>query len=249
MAILQGKTAVITGGSSGIGLAIATRFVAEGAYVFITGRDQGELDRASARIGRNVTAIRSDASDPADLERAFAAIRAERGTIDIVVANAGRSEQVSLADATPAHFDKLFGVNVRGVFFTVQKALPLLVDGASIVLVASAVHARGLAGLSVYSATKAAVRSLARSFAAELKDRRIRVNSLSPGAADTQLLTGEQATREQAEELRTLYGSWIPLGRIARTDEIAAAALFLASSESSFSTGTDLVADGGFTQL
>jgi NAD(P)-dependent dehydrogenase (short-subunit alcohol dehydrogenase family) len=243
---LSNKIAVITGGSSGIGLAVARRFVDEGAHVFITGRRQAELDAAARAIGRNVTTVRGDATSLDDLDRLFAQIKAERGRLDVVVANAGMNAQAVVADASPAHYDAVFDVNVRGVFFTVQKALPLLADGGSIVLVASAMHGKGLAGYSAYSASKAAVRSFARSWAAELAARKIRVNSLSPGAVDTALLTAGAA---DVDALKAMMATWIPMGRVGRPDELAAAALFLASGESSFATGSDLVVDGGYTQL
>ena len=249
MTKLSGKVAVVTGGSSGIGLAIARRFVEEGAQVVITGRRQGELDKARAALGANVTAVRGDVSEEGDLDVLYAAVRASHGRIDILVANAGANELKPLAEATTEHFDRLFGVNVRATFFTVQKALPLLADGASVVLVASAMHGKGLPGYSVYSATKAAVRSFARTWAAELKGRRIRVNSLSPGGVETPLLVGADATKEEADQLLALYGSWIPLGRVGQPEEIAGAALFLASSDGSYLTGSDVVADGGFTQV
>lgn len=249
MSKLNGKIALVTGGSSGIGLAIASRFAQEGAHVFITGRRQSELEKARAVIGENVTTVRSDASDEADLDALYATIRAARGRLDILVANAGASEAQPLAEGTPQHFDRLFDLNVRATFFTVQKALPLLADGASIVLVASAMHSKGLPGFGVYSATKAAVRSFARTWAAELKGRQIRVNSLSPGAVETPMLVNSTATREEADRLLAMYGSWIPLGRVGQPEEIAAAALFLASNDGSYLTGSDLVADGGFTQL
>ncbi|APR77694.1 3-oxoacyl-[acyl-carrier protein] reductase [Minicystis rosea] len=249
MSKLNGKVAVVTGGSSGIGLAIARRFVAEGAHVIITGRRAEELDRARAAIGKNVTAVRGDVSDEADLDALYAAVRASHGRIDILVANAGANDMKPLAEATPEHFDRIFDVNVRATFFTVQKALPLLADGASIVLVASALHGKGLPGYSVYSATKAAVRSFARTWAAELKGRKIRVNSLSPGGVETPFLVGADTTREEAEKLLAMYASWIPLGRVGQPDEIASAALFLASSDGSYLTGSDIVADGGFTQV
>ncbi|RYE87332.1 MAG: glucose 1-dehydrogenase [Myxococcales bacterium] len=248
MSKLNGKIALVTGGSSGIGLAIARRFIQEGAHVIITGRSPDALDRARTELGARATAVRGDATREDDLDALYAAVRSAHGRLDILVANAGASEAKTLADATPAHFDALFDLNVRGTFFTVQKALPLLSDGAAIVLVASAVHSKGLPGIGVYSATKAALRSFARTWAAELKDRQIRVNTLSPGAVDTPFLVSGTATREEADGLLALYRSWIPLGRIGRPDEIAAAALFLAS-EGSYLTGSDLVADGGFTQL
>ncbi len=245
---LNGKVALVTGGSSGIGLAIARRFVDEGAHVFITGRDETALEKARATIGKNVTAVQGDASKEADLDRLFATVKAEKTKLDIVVANAGANVNATLADTTANQFDLVFDLNVRGTFFTVQKSLPLLAAGASIVLVASALSGKGLPGYSAYSASKAAIRSFGRTWAAELKDRRIRVNTLSPGGTDTPFLFGD-ATPAQVEEQRAAYGAWIPLGRLGRPEEIAAAALFLASSESSYSTGMDLVADGGFTQL
>ncbi len=249
MSTLNGKTAVITGGSSGIGLAIARRFSAEGAHTFITGRRQAELDKARALIGTKVTTVRGDVSQDADLDALFAAVKAEKGVIDILVVNAGVQESRSLAEATPEHVDRLFSVNVRATFFTVQKALPLLARGGSVVLISSALHSKGLPGNSVYSATKAAVRSFARTWAAELKDRGIRVNSLSPGGVETPLLVGETSSPEEAAKLLATYGTWIPLGRVGQPEEIAAAALFLGSGEGSYLTGSDLIVDGGFTQL
>ena len=244
--MLTDKIAVVTGASSGIGLAIAKRFVADGAHVFITGRNPDALAKASAELGAGVTAVQGDAGNLADLDRLVATVRAAKGRVDVIVANAGVNDQLPIAEATPEHFDRVFGTNVRAVFFTVQKLLPLVADGGSVVLVASAVHGKGLPTLSAYSASKAAVRSFARSWAAELKGRRIRVNSLSPGAVETPLL---YAGAEDRAAVRELYSSWIPMGRIGRPEEIAAAAAFLASAESSYSTGMDLVADGGFTQL
>ncbi|MDF2692596.1 MAG: 3-oxoacyl-[acyl-carrier protein] reductase [Labilithrix sp.] len=249
MSKLKGKVAVVTGGSSGIGLAIARRFVEEGAHVVITGRRQEELDKARSLLGDDVTAVRGDASSEDDLDALYARIRSMRDRIDIVVANAGMLEARPLATATPDHFDKSFDLNVRGVFFTVQKALPILADGGSVVLVASAMHSKGLPGHGVYSATKAAVRSFARTWAAELKERGIRVNSLSPGGIETPMLVSGTSSKDEAEKLVATYGTWIPLGRVGRPEEIASAALFLASSESSYLTGSDLVVDGGFTQV
>jgi NAD(P)-dependent dehydrogenase (short-subunit alcohol dehydrogenase family) len=249
MSKLPEKVAVVTGGSSGIGLAITERFVSEGAHVFVTGRREAELEAVQRRLGERVTAVRGDATNASDLDALYGRVRAAKGKVDVVVANAGRADAKVLADATPEHFDDLFDLNVRAVFFTVQKALPLLADGGSVVLVGSAMHAKGLPGQGVYSATKAAVRSLARTWAAELKERRIRVNSVSPGAVETPLLVAGAPDDAAARERLALYASWIPLGRVGRPDEIAAAALFLASDDSSYVTGADLVADGGFTQL
>lgn len=246
---LENKVAVITGGSSGIGLAAAKVLVEEGAYVFITGRRQSELDKAKAFIGKNVTAVRGDVTNLSDLDQLYATVKAEKGSLDVVVANAGMVERMLLEEATPEHFDKTFAVNVKGPYFTVQKALPLLKDGGSIVLVASVAHMIGVPQHSAYSASKAALRSLARTFAAELKGRRIRVNTLSPGPIDTPIFDGQGKTKEDVDALKKLYADWNPMGRIGRADEVAAATLFLASDESSFSTGIDLIVDGGQTQL
>lgn len=246
---LENKIAVITGGSSGIGLATAKRFVEEGAYVFIAGRREAELAKAAAEIGRNVSTVQGDVASLDDLDRLFAQVKAEKGALDIVVASAGFVEHQPIAAATPEHFDKTFGINARGTYFTVAKALPLLRDGGSIVLVSSCLHLKGLAAHGTYAATKAALRSFARTWAAELKDRGIRVNSLSPGATDTPIIDGQFKTAQEAESARATMAQITPLGRMGRAEELAAAALFLASSDSSFSTGIDLVADGGFTQL
>jgi NAD(P)-dependent dehydrogenase (short-subunit alcohol dehydrogenase family) len=249
MGKLQGKVAVITGGSSGIGLATAKRFVAEGAYVFITGRRQSELDLAKAAIGANVSTAAGDVANLADLDRLYRMVAAEKDQVDIVVASAGFIEHAPIDSATPEHFDKTFNINARGTFFTVQKALPLMKKGGSIVLVASGLHLKGLPQHGTYSATKAAIRSFARTWAAELKDRGIRVNTLSPGAIDTPIIDGQFKTKAEADGARSLFAQMTPLGRIGRADEMAAAALFLASEDSSYSTGIDLVADGGLTQL
>lgn len=249
MSKLNEKVAVVTGGSSGIGLAIARRFVAEGAHVFITGRRQAELDAAVKLIERNVTAVQGDASNLEDLDRLYAQVKKEKGKVDIVVANAGMTDPMPFAEATPEHFDRIFDLNVRGAFFTVQKSLPLLSQGGSIVAVGSAMTTKGLPAYATYSASKAALRSFTRTWASELKGRGIRANTLSPGGTDTPLLIASGTPDAEAEKMRQLYSSWIPLGRLGRPEEIAAAALFLASSESSYATGTDLVVDGGFTQV
>jgi NAD(P)-dependent dehydrogenase (short-subunit alcohol dehydrogenase family) len=247
MGKLAGKVAVITGGSSGIGLAAAQRFVEEGAFVFITGRRQAELDKAVRVIGKHVMAVQGDVSDLDDLDRLYKTVATEKGGLDIVVANAAVVSLSSLADATPEHFDGIFDVNARGTFFTVQKSLPLLRDGGSIVLVSSAGHLLGVQGYTVYASTKAAVRSFARSWAAELAPRKIRVNCLSPGGTDTPIL--ESHLGEKAAGLRKLIAERNPLHRMAHAEEIASAILFLGSNESSYSTGIDLIADGGATQL
>lgn len=249
MGKLEGKIAVVTGGSSGIGLATAKRFVAEGAYVFITGRRAAELDKTRAEIGSNVTAVQGDIANLADIDRLYDTVKSEKGALDVIVANAAFVEQVTLPNATPEHFDRTFNVNARGTFFTVQKALPLLRDGGSIVLVASANWLKGLPEYTTYSATKAAMRSFARSWAAELRGRRIRVNSLSPGPIDTPIIDGMAGSEEAGRVLKEQMGQAMPIGRIGRPEEMAAAALFLASDESSYSTGIDLPADGGFSQL
>jgi len=246
---LDGKVAVITGGSTGIGLATAKKFVAEGAYVFITGRRQAELDAAVKRIGKNVTAVQGDVAKLEDIDKLYETVAREKGKIDIVVANAGIGKLVPTADATPDHFDSIFDVNVRGVFFTVQKALRLLTDGGSIVLVASNAQYKGIPGFAVYSATKAALRSFARTWAAEFKDRGIRVNTLSPGPIDTPIFETVGVPLDQVEAIKQSFSSQVPLGRIGQPEEMANAALFLASSDSSFTTGSDLVADGGMSQI
>jgi NAD(P)-dependent dehydrogenase (short-subunit alcohol dehydrogenase family) len=246
---LEGKIAVVTGGSSGIGLAIARKFVAEGAHVFITGRRAAELDKAVSAIGKNVTAVQGDVANLADLDRLYDVVKREKGHLDIVVANAGIVDPTPTAAATPEHFDKTFNINARGAFFTVQKSLGLLKDGGAIVLVASAAQYVGFPGYATYSATKAALRSFSRTWAAEFKDRGIRVNTLSPGPVDTPILDGQVKTAAEADELKRQFAQRVPLGRIGRPEEMANAALFLASSDSSFSTGIDLIADGGFTQI
>ena len=202
MGKLDGKIAVVTGGSSGIGLAAAKAFVDEGAYVFIVGRRQAELDKAKAAIGRNVSTVQVDVAKLVDLDRLYAQVKAEKGGVDIVVASAGFVEIAPMAAVTPEHFDKTFGINARGAFFTVQKAAPLMRDGGAVVLVSSGAHLKGIPMYVTYSATKAALRSFARSMAAELKDRRIRVNTLSPGAIDTPIIDSQFKTKEEADGLR-----------------------------------------------
>jgi NAD(P)-dependent dehydrogenase (short-subunit alcohol dehydrogenase family) len=246
MSTLEGKVAVISGATTGIGLAIAQRFVAEGAYVFIFGRRQGLLDEAARLIGRNVTAIKADASNLDDLDRIAAAVRKEKGVVDIVVSNAGYTEQASIDTITPEHFDKAFDLMARGPVFLVQKQLPMMTRGGAIVLVSSAMHLMGIPGHTAYAATKAALRSYARTWAAEFKDRGIRVNMLSPGVTDTPILDSQTMGRD---ELVNMYQSMVPLGRLARAEEMANAALFLASDQSSYMTGADLMADGGIGQV
>jgi NAD(P)-dependent dehydrogenase (short-subunit alcohol dehydrogenase family) len=246
---LKNKVAVITGGSSGIGLATARRFVQEGAYVYITGRRQGELDQARALIGKNVTAVKSDVANLADLDHLYQVVAAEKGEVDIVFANAGFIEHQTIDELTPEHYEKTFNINVRGVMFTVQKALPLMKRGGSIILNSSIVADKGLPAHGAYGATKAALRSLAMTWTVELKDRGIRVNTLSPGATDTPIIDGQFSTKAQADAARESFSSKTPLGRLGRPEELAAAALFLASDSSSYTTGIDLPVDGGFAQV
>jgi NAD(P)-dependent dehydrogenase (short-subunit alcohol dehydrogenase family) len=242
---LDGKVAVITGGSSGIGLETAKRFVEEGAFVYITGRRQAELDKAVQLIGRGVRAIRADIANEGDLDRLYALVQAEKGSIDVLVANAGFLEERKLGEITADHFDKTFDINARGTLFTVQKVLPLVRDGGSIILVSSIAGFKGLPAHGTYSATKAAIRSYARTWTAELKDRRIRVNTLTPGPVETPIIE----SYEGADKMRQYFSEVIPLGRMGRPIEIANAALFLASDESSFVAGAELVVDGGMTAI
>ncbi|MDR3614768.1 MAG: glucose 1-dehydrogenase [Candidatus Obscuribacterales bacterium] len=249
MSALEGKVAVITGGSSGIGLAIAKRFASEGAYVFITSRRQAELDKAVAEIGSNATAVQGDVSKLEDLDRLYATIAGQNRKLDVVVANAGFVEIAPITTATPEHFDKVFDTNARGAFFTVQKALPLMNDGGSIILVASAGKNKATPGRSTYSGTKAALRAFVRTWTMELKDRHIRSNVLSPGATDTPIIDGLFGSKEAAEVGKKQFVAATPLGRMGRPEEIASAALFLASSESSFVAGIDLLVDGGLSAV
>lgn len=246
---LAGKIAVITGGSSGIGLATAKRFVEEGAHVVITGRREKELTKAAAFIERNVTTVAGDVSCLEDLDRLYAVVKEKHGHIDILFANAGAGTIAPFAVATEAHFDQTFDVNVKGTFFTVQKALPLFKDGGSIILTSSVSNLKGLPGFTAYAASKAAVRNFARGWTMELKDRNIRVNSMSPGAIETPALeTTTGLTAEQAKETAALFESQIPMGRRGKPEEVAAVVTFLASDESSYITGVDLAVDGGWAQ-
>jgi NAD(P)-dependent dehydrogenase (short-subunit alcohol dehydrogenase family) len=249
MAKLDGKIALITGGNSGIGLATAKRFVAEGAYVFITGRAQAKLDEAVKQIGSNVTGIPGDVAKLADLDHLFEQIKKAKGKLDIVFANAGIATYSPLGSITEDHFDSIFDTNVRGLLFTVQKALPLLPDGASIILNASIVGSKGLPANSVYSATKAAVRSFARTWTTDLKARHIRVNAISPGPIDTEGLRDLVGPSDAGKDRLNSLGSMVPLGRIGHPDEIAKAVVFLASDDSSFVTGIELFVDGGYAQI
>ncbi len=249
MGKLEGRVALITGGNSGIGLATAKLFVSEGAYVFITGRRDPELAAAVKEIERNVSGIQGDVSNLGDLDRLFARIKREKGRLDIVFANAGVATYAPFGKITEEHYDSIFDINVKGLLFTVQKALPLMPDGASIILNASIVASKGLPANSVYSATKAAVRSFARTWTTDLKDRRIRVNAVSPGPIDTPGLNDLAASTGAGEQRLKMLSNSVPLGRLGRPDEIAKAVVFLASDDGSYITGTELFVDGGIAQV
>jgi len=249
MGKLEGKIALVTGGNGGIGLATAKRFVSEGAYVFITGRRTEELAAAVKEIGKNVTGVQGDVSKLADLDRLFAQIKREKGKLDVVFANAGVAKYARLGSITEQLFDSIFNTNVKGLLFTVQKALPLLPDGASIILNASIVGSKGLPTNSVYSATKAAVRSFARTWTTDLKDRRIRVNAVSPGSTDTPGARDLLASSEIGEQRKKMIATVTPLGRFGTPDEIAKAVVFLACDDSSYVTGIELFVDGGLAQV
>lgn len=246
---LAGKIALITGGSSGIGLGTAKEFIAEGAHVYITGRRKEELDAAAKSLGSNVTAVQSDASKLDDLDRLFATIKKNHGRLDIVFANAGVGELAPLGEITEAHFDKVFDTNVKGLVFTVQKALPLMRDGSSIILNASIAGIKGMPAFSVYSATKAAVRSFARTWTTDLKDRKIRVNAISPGPIQTPAVDGLADNDQQRQQFKDDLAKQTPLGRWGRPDEVGKVAVFLASDDASFITGVELFVDGGLAQV
>jgi NAD(P)-dependent dehydrogenase (short-subunit alcohol dehydrogenase family) len=248
VSLLVNKIAVVTGGSSGIGLATAKRFVEQGAYVFIAGRRQSELDNAIAEIGSNVTGVKTDIAKLDDLDRLYEIV-AKKGKIDVIFADAAFVEKTTTPAATPQHFDETFNTNARGTYFTVQKALPYLNDGASIILVAAAGKNKGIPGRSTYSATKAAIRSFARTWTSEFKDRNIRTNVLSPGAVDTPMFDDQYPSGKGAAEARKQIIAMTPLARLAYPDEIACAALFLASDLSSYVAGIDLPVDGGLTAV
>jgi NAD(P)-dependent dehydrogenase (short-subunit alcohol dehydrogenase family) len=249
MGQLENKTALITGGTTGIGLATARRFVAEGATVIVTGRRKPELDAAVTALGGAVVGIQSDVSDLDDLDRLVETIGGYGRGLDVLFANAGGGEFAALGQITPAHFDQTFATNVRGTLFTVQKALPILNDGASIVLAGSSAASNGTPAFSVYAASKAAIRSFARTWAAELAGRGIRVNTVVPGPTNTPGLSGLAPDAAQAQGLLDAIASSVPLGRLGHPSEIANAVLFLASSESSFMTGSEIFIDGGTEQL
>jgi NAD(P)-dependent dehydrogenase (short-subunit alcohol dehydrogenase family) len=244
MGKLEGKIAVITGATSGMALATAKLFVAEGAYVFITGRRQEQLDQAVKEIGKNVTGVQGDAGSLPDLDRLFAKVKADKGRVDVLFASAGIGEfNVPIESVTEAGFDKVFNVNVKGTVFTVQKALALMPDGGAIVMNCSIASVKGFGGLGVYSASKAAVRSFARTWTVDLKTRRIRVNVVSPGTIDTGVFVGVP------KEVKDQFVAVIPMGRIGQPEDIAKAVLFLASDDSSFVTGIELFVDGGTAQI
>lgn len=249
MSRLTGKTALITGGSTGIGLASAIRFAAEGARVYIAGRRQAEIDKAIAKIGHGATGIRCDVSSLADLDHLYAQIKSEAGQLDILFANAGLGTFAPLGEISEADFDHMFGVNVKGTLFTVQKALPLMRAGGSIILTGSTTGSMGTPAFSIYSATKAAIRNFARSWALDLKGTGIRINVLSPGGTETPGLLDLFGASGQSEALLADLAAQTPLGRIGRPEETAAVALFLASDESSFMTGSEVFVDGGMAQV
>jgi NAD(P)-dependent dehydrogenase (short-subunit alcohol dehydrogenase family) len=249
MSRLDGKVAVITGGSSGIGLATARRFIQEGAYVFITGRRQSELDKAKALIGDGVTTIAVDSTSATDLDELFATVLVEKGALDILVVNSGRQEKEELGKITEENFDATFDLNARASLFTVQKALPLMRAGGSVILVGSVAGYVGIRGNSTYSATKAALRSYVRTWTREFGDRGIRFNALSPGPVDTPMMGSQVDSAKEAAAIKAQFAAAVPLNRLGRPDEIAAAALFLASDDSSFVAGAELSVDGGLAQV
>ncbi|HEY9503164.1 MAG TPA: glucose 1-dehydrogenase [Pyrinomonadaceae bacterium] len=246
---LAGKVALVTGGNSGIGLATAKQFVKEGSFVFITGRREAELEAAVKEIGNNVSGIQGDVANLNDLDRLFGQIQQEKGKLDIVFANAGIAKFGVLGEITEDLYDSIFDINVKGVLFTVQKALPLLTDGGSIILNASIVASKGLPANSVYSATKAALRSFARTWTTDLKSRRIRVNAISPGTIETPGLSNLLGSSEAGQKRLQGVFETVPLGRVGAPDEIAKAVVFLASDDASYITGIELFVDGGFAQV
>ena len=249
---LEGKIAVITGGNSGIGLATAKRFVSEGAYVFITGRRQKEIEVALSEIGKNVAGIQGDISNLEDLDRLYNTVKDQKGHLDILFANAGIAQFAQLGEISEEHFDNIFRINVKGVLFTVQKALPLFHDGGgggSIILNASIGSSKGVEESSVYSATKAAVRSFARTWTVDLRHRKIRVNAISPGPIDTPIFSNLLENEEQIKQFKKNIVNTVPMGRMGNPDEVAKAVSFLASDDSSYITGIELFVDGGLAQI
>ncbi len=246
---LEGKVAVVTGGNSGIGLSTAKRFAEEGAKVVISGRDQKTLDAAVKTIGGDVLAVQSDVSKLADIDKLYKAVKEKFGKIDVLFANAGVAKFAPMDQSNEGLFDEMFDINVKGLFFTIQKALPLLSDGASIIINSSVVNETGFAGASIYSATKAAVRSFARTLTAELSGRKIRVNVVSPGPIQTPIFAKNGFSKEQADEFAKVVTEQVPMKRFGQPEEIANAVLFLANSESAYITGVDLKVDGGLGQV
>ncbi|MGC1302680.1 MAG: SDR family oxidoreductase [Caulobacteraceae bacterium] len=247
--LLDGKVAVVTGGTTGIGLATAKKFVAEGAYVFIMGRRKSELDAAVAAIGKQVAAVQGDVTKVADLERLYSVVKTEKGKLDILFANAGVAEGAALEQVTEEHFARHFDINVKGTVFTVQKALPLLSQGASVIVMSSISGIKGQAGLGIYSATKAAIRSLVRTWVLDLKGRGVRVNAISPGATVTPGVDGLAGPDADLKGFYDYLGGLVPLGRIAQTPEIANVVAFLASDQASYVNGADIQVDGGLAQI
>jgi len=246
---LEGKIAVITGGNSGIGLATAKRFVTEGAYVFITGRRQKQLDLAVSEIGKNVIGIQSDVSNLADIDKIYNTVKDQKNHIDIIFANAGIAQFAPLEKISEEHFDKIFRINVKGLLFTVQKLLPIFQEGGSIILNASIGSSKGVEETSVYSATKAAVRSFARTWTVDLRHRKIRVNAISPGPIDTPIFSNLMQNEEQSEQFKKNIVNTVPMGRMGTPDEVAKVVSFLASDDSSYITGIELFVDGGLAQI
>jgi len=246
---LEGKIAVITGGNSGIGLATAKRFVSEGAYVFISGRRQKELDSALSEIGKNVMGIQGDVSNLADLDRLYNTVKEQKGHLDILFANAGIAQFAPLGEVSEEHFDNIFRINVKGLLFTVQKALPLFQNGGSIILNSSIGSSKGFEETSVYSATKAAVRSFARTWTGDLRHRKIRVNAISPGPIDTPIFSNILQNEEQIDQFKKNIVNTVPMGRMGSPDEVAKVVSFLASDDSSYITGIELFVDGGLAQI
>ena len=247
MPALQGKVAVITGGSTGIGLATAKRFVKEGAYVFITGRRQAELDKAVAEIGSNVTAVQGDVSNLDELDRLYKEVATKKGKLDVLFANAGIAEPKPTAAVSAEDYDKTFDINARGVFFAVQKALPLMKDGGSIILTGSGLWQKGVPIYPTYAATKAALRSFVRTWTADLAGKGIRANVINPGPVETPILKAQFG--DNAEAMKERFKTMVPMGRMGKPEEIASAAVFLASDESSFISGIDLPVDGGLAAV
>ena len=246
---LEGKIAVITGGNSGIGLATAKRFVTEGAYVFITGRRQKQLDLAVSEIGKNVIGIQSDVSNLADIDKIYNTVKDQKNHIDIIFANAGIAQFAKLEKISEEHFDKIFSINVKGLLFTVQKLLPIFQEGGSIILNASIGSSKGVEETSVYSATKAAVRSFARTWTVDLRHRKIRVNAISPGPIDTPIFSNLMQNEEQTEQFKKNIVNTVPMERMGTPDEVAKVVSFLASDDSSYITGIELFVDGGLAQI